>query len=205
MTEADPSRDIVCCLTDYKVKEEILRKAQNKIQLEHKGNIIHIYQDLSAITLRHCKDLCPLLEILKNKGIHYWWKFPFGLSATHQGHSALLRVLEELETFCHTLDIALIGPKLVRRLPHLQITQLGTQSETNGSAGYTLPKMPITLSYTIRSSLDVQTPAPESHNSSHASQGMLRPRGVIITQSDKYTMFYSSCFLPYLIDTLVSL
>lgn len=69
--ETDPPSDIICCLTDSKIKEEILRKARNKTQLEHEGHIVHIYQDLSAITLRHRRDLRPLLEVLNNKGIQY--------------------------------------------------------------------------------------------------------------------------------------
>lgn len=73
--------------------------------MEFEGHSIYIYQDLSAMMLRHRKDLRPLLEVLRTRGIRYRWKFPFGLLATHQGHSALLRVPEELEAFCQTIDI----------------------------------------------------------------------------------------------------
>lgn len=41
--ETDPPRDVVCCLEDYKLKEEILRKARNRIRLSHRGSGIHIY------------------------------------------------------------------------------------------------------------------------------------------------------------------
>lgn len=73
--------------------------------MEYNGQPVHIYQDLSAITLRHRKDLRPLLDVLKTKGIRYRWKFPFGLSATYQNRSALLRVPEDLDDFCRALDI----------------------------------------------------------------------------------------------------
>lgn len=90
---------------DYKLKEEILRKARNRIQLSHGGANINIYQDLSGITLQHRKDLKLLLDTLRAKGIQYRWKFPSGLSATNHGRTALLRVPEELQSFCETLDI----------------------------------------------------------------------------------------------------
>lgn len=69
--DTDPPQDIVCCLTEFRLKEEILWKARNKLQLSHEGHEVHIYEDLSAITLKHRKDLRPLLDILHTKGIHY--------------------------------------------------------------------------------------------------------------------------------------
>lgn len=107
--DTEPPRDIICHINDFATKEEILKKARNKAQLECEGHSICIYQDLSAITLRHRKDLCPLLEVLQTRGIRYRWKFPFGLLASHQGRSALLRVPEELDDFCHTLAIPFVS------------------------------------------------------------------------------------------------
>lgn len=49
--DTDPLRDIICCIVDYKVKEEILRKARSRIQLTYDRADIHIFQDLSGITL----------------------------------------------------------------------------------------------------------------------------------------------------------
>lgn len=39
--DTDPPRDVVCCLVDYKLKEDILHKARNRIQLSHGGADIH--------------------------------------------------------------------------------------------------------------------------------------------------------------------
>lgn len=103
--ESDPPRDIICFINEFAIKEELLQKAREKSILEYNGHPIHIYQDLSAITLRHRKDLRSLLDVLKMRGIRYRWKFPFGLFATHQSRSALLRVPEDLDAFCRTLDI----------------------------------------------------------------------------------------------------
>lgn len=58
--DLDPPQDVVCCLTNYRLKEEILHKAQNRTQLSHEGNKVKIYQDPSGITLQHHRDLRPL-------------------------------------------------------------------------------------------------------------------------------------------------
>lgn len=107
--DTDPPRDVICCIVDFQLKEEILRKARNKIQITHNGSDIKIYQDLSAITLQHRRDLKPLLEVLRSNGIHYRWKFPFCLFASHQGRSAYLRVPEDLPQFCQIMGIPLIN------------------------------------------------------------------------------------------------
>lgn len=42
--ENEPPRVVVCCIVNYQLKEEILRKAHNRIQLTHGGAAINIYQ-----------------------------------------------------------------------------------------------------------------------------------------------------------------
>lgn len=103
--ESDPPRDVICNIIDYQLKEEILRKARNTPQISHDGADIRLFQDLSTITLQRRRELRPLLAVLRTKGIPYRWKFPFCLSASSQGRSALLRVPEDLRYFCETLDI----------------------------------------------------------------------------------------------------
>lgn len=56
-------------------------------------------------------------ETLCAKGIHYRWKFPFGLSATCQGRTALLRVPEDPQFFCNTILRAHEGPDMVLDRP----------------------------------------------------------------------------------------
>lgn len=58
--------------------------------------------------LQHRRDLKFLLDTLRTKGIQYKWKFPFCLSATTQGRTALLKVPEDLQHFCETLGIPLV-------------------------------------------------------------------------------------------------
>lgn len=65
--ETDPPRDIICCIIDFKLKEEIIRQARSRPQILHDGRAIQIYQDLSGITLQHRRDLKPLLDALRMK------------------------------------------------------------------------------------------------------------------------------------------
>lgn len=95
--DLDPPRDVICCIVDYQLKEEILRRARTMTPLLYHGKEFRIFQDLSSITLQRRRELKPLLEILRTKGIIYRWKFPFGLAASVHGRSALLRVPEDLK------------------------------------------------------------------------------------------------------------
>lgn len=72
------------------------------------GSVVKIYQDLSNITLQRRRELRPLLDVLMARSILYRWKFPFGLSASHQGCTATLRVPKDLDHFCSQLDIPLV-------------------------------------------------------------------------------------------------
>lgn len=107
--DTDPPRGIVCCLTSFRLKKDILRKACKRIQISYWGADIKIIQDLSNITLQHQKDLHPLLEVLRAQGAHYRWKFPFCLSASLPGKTALLNVPEDLTNLCESLGIPLVA------------------------------------------------------------------------------------------------
>lgn len=106
--DTDPPRDIICYIVDFRLKEEILKMARGRSQILHEGSPVQIYQDLSGITLQHRRDLRPLLETLRDRQILYKWKFPFCLSASTHGHTAILKVPEDLPHFCATLGIPLI-------------------------------------------------------------------------------------------------
>lgn len=106
--ETNPPRDIICCIVDYKLKEDILRQARGKHPLQYNGAHLQIFQDLSGITLQHRRDLKQLLDVLRTHGILYRWKFPFCLAATHLGRTALLKVPEDLPQFCDSLGLPLV-------------------------------------------------------------------------------------------------
>lgn len=107
--ESDPPRDVVCCLTNFRLKEDILRCARDRGEFRLQGSEIKIFQDLSPITLQKRRDLRPLLDLLRSRSITYKWKFPFCLSASHQGRTALLRSPDDIRSFCDTLNLPLIA------------------------------------------------------------------------------------------------
>lgn len=74
-------------------------------RLSHSEHPVQIFQDLSGVTLKHRRELRPLLDALRAKEMTYKWKFPFCLSATCQGRNAMLRVPEDLPRFCETMGI----------------------------------------------------------------------------------------------------
>lgn len=103
--ESDPPRDVICCLINFQLKEEILHRARDRHSLLYQGAEIKLFQDLSPITLQNRRDLRPLLDLLRTKGIQYRWKFPFCLSASFQGRTANLRLPEDLPGFCEALNL----------------------------------------------------------------------------------------------------
>lgn len=110
--ENEPPRDIICCVVNFPLKEEILRKARKRGRIIHNGAEIKLFQDLFQITLQNRRALLPLLAALRTRNIQYHWKFPFGLSASARGRSALLRTLEDLQGFSKQLD-----------LPHIELPE----------------------------------------------------------------------------------
>lgn len=89
--DTDPPRDAVCCLVNFTQKEEILRLARDQDHLVHEDACIQLFQDLSAITLQHRRDLRPFLQTLRDRRIPYRWKFPFCLQATVGNRAAHLK------------------------------------------------------------------------------------------------------------------
>lgn len=106
--DSEPPRDIICCIVNFPLKEEILRKARERGHILFNGADIKLFHHLSQITLQNRCSLRPLLDILCNRNIQYRWNFPFCRSATSRSRSALLRTPEDLPTFCEHLDIPLI-------------------------------------------------------------------------------------------------
>lgn len=67
----EPSRDVVFCLADFRLKEEIMRRERDKDRLDYYRTELQLYQDLSAYTLPQWRALRPLLNILRSKGVVY--------------------------------------------------------------------------------------------------------------------------------------
>lgn len=100
-----PPRDVICCLQNFGLKEEIMRKARRNDQIIFNGETIMLFQDLSQITLRNRRALRPLLEKLREKELRYSWRFPFALTVTYNGRQCTLRTPADLSDFCAALDL----------------------------------------------------------------------------------------------------
>lgn len=103
--DTDPPRDVVSCIANLWLKEEILWKVKGRNRFLYHGAEIKLYQDLSYVTLQHRKDLRPLLEHLRARNITYGGKFPFCLSVTHLGRTVTLRGPEDVQPFFEELDL----------------------------------------------------------------------------------------------------
>lgn len=80
--DSGPLRDVICCIVNFPLKEEILRKARDRGCIMYNDTELKLFQDLSQITLQNRHALRPLLEALHSHNIQYRWKFPFGLAAS---------------------------------------------------------------------------------------------------------------------------
>lgn len=71
-----PPRDVICCLQNFALKEDITHRA-----------------------------LRPFLDKLREKDMRYTWRFPFALLVTHNGRQHTLRSPEDLPEFCNAVHL----------------------------------------------------------------------------------------------------
>lgn len=82
-----------------------MRKARRNDRIIFNGESIMLLQDLSQITLKNRRALCPLLDKLREKEIKYTWRFLFALIVSANGHQHVLRALADLPKFCEGLGL----------------------------------------------------------------------------------------------------
>ncbi|CAH2327791.1 Hypothetical predicted protein [Pelobates cultripes] len=58
-------RDIMCCLTNFALKEEILRQARDRPSITYQTCSLQLFPDLSPATLGYRRTLKPLTRILQ--------------------------------------------------------------------------------------------------------------------------------------------
>uniref|UniRef100_A0A8C5Q612 Uncharacterized protein n=1 Tax=Leptobrachium leishanense TaxID=445787 RepID=A0A8C5Q612_9ANUR len=72
-TTGSPPRDVICCLYDYGLKEDIMRKAREATQFSYEGTELQLYPDLSPATLAYRRALKPLTSLLRDQQLRYRW------------------------------------------------------------------------------------------------------------------------------------
>lgn len=103
--DTSPPRDSICCLQNYPLKKDIMRKACRNDHIVFNGEHIMLFQDLSQITLKNRRALSPLLDKLREHDLRYTWRFPFALVVTLAGKQHILRSSSELPDFCEGLGV----------------------------------------------------------------------------------------------------
>lgn len=105
MRDTDPPRDVVCCMGNTALKEEITRAVRDGGRLRYEETDLQLFQDLATFTLLQRKAFRPLLTALRAKGATYKWRFPFGLEASFQDKVSIIRHPEDILPLCSTMDI----------------------------------------------------------------------------------------------------
>ncbi|CAH2315376.1 Hypothetical predicted protein [Pelobates cultripes] len=101
-------RDIICCLENYQLKEDILRTVRRMGTIRFESQTISIYQDLSRYTLKARRALRPVTSALQQAGIPYRWGYPFSLSARHGPDQLVVRRPSDLPGFLRAMGIPLL-------------------------------------------------------------------------------------------------
>ena len=84
-TADNPPRDIIMCMKDFLVKEDIMRASRNTPNISHEGKRIQIYPDISPATLGRRRRMKEVTSVLQSARIRYRWGFPFKLTIPHNG------------------------------------------------------------------------------------------------------------------------
>ncbi|OCT72227.1 hypothetical protein XELAEV_18035196mg [Xenopus laevis] len=124
-------RDVLCCLHNFTMKEQILRREAKIVQL--KGDTIEIYQDLAHSPVYQRCLLREVTSLLKASNINYKWGFPFALLATQNGKTYSLKDPTDAPLFFNNLG-----------LPCVDLQEWGRFVYTEDNATMGRPKAPDT-------------------------------------------------------------
>ncbi|CAH2329806.1 Hypothetical predicted protein [Pelobates cultripes] len=101
----DQPHNIICCLDNFNLKEDILRNARRMGNIRLDNQVVTVYQDLSHYTLLAKKALRPVNAALQAAGIPYRWGYPFSLSA-HRGQELhTIKTPADVQGFQHSLGL----------------------------------------------------------------------------------------------------
>lgn len=105
----DRPRDVLCCLHNYSVKEDILQRAWRRGHVDFDGAQINLLPDVSRRTLQMRRCMKPLLEKFGEQGITYKWGHPFHLIARKEGRTYTLRHPSDVPAFLSSLGLPLMS------------------------------------------------------------------------------------------------
>lgn len=112
-----PPRDIVMCLKDYLVKEEIFRASRNTPRIQLDEATLQIYPDISAATLEKRRRMKEITLVLQSAQICYRWGFLFKITIPHNGTIYTVTTVAEGKDIL--VKLGLLEPQQVPRLPSI--------------------------------------------------------------------------------------
>lgn len=115
-----PPRDIVLCMKDFLVKEEIMCAARGIRNIILDLVQLQVYPDISKITLDRRRKIKEITTVLSTARIRYRWEFPFKLIIPHNGTTYIATTIPEgqdiliklglIPTTFHVLQLRLLAP-----------------------------------------------------------------------------------------------
>uniref|UniRef100_A0A8C5PJX4 Uncharacterized protein n=1 Tax=Leptobrachium leishanense TaxID=445787 RepID=A0A8C5PJX4_9ANUR len=126
-----PPQDVICCLSRFDLKEELLRQARVTTEFSFEGVNLQLFPDLAPATLAYRRAFKPLTSVLLTQQIRYRWQMPTGLSVTTPAGQFLVQEAEDL-------------PELARllQLPPISLTWPDPLALYNGGLGRPRPRPP---------------------------------------------------------------
>ena len=94
VTELIP--DVLIRIHLFSLKEDIMRQAWAKGQIEYEGSQLKLLPDLSRGTLKMRAAIKPLLEVIRKVGATYFWGHPFHLKVVKDRETFLLKWPDQL-------------------------------------------------------------------------------------------------------------
>lgn len=114
-TPDKPPRDIIMCMKDFLVKEDIMRAARNSPNISLEGKKLQIYPDISPATLDRRRRMKEVTNILQAARIKYRWGFPFKLTIPYNGSTyTVYNIIEGKELL---VKLGLLEPEPPNRFP----------------------------------------------------------------------------------------
>lgn len=110
-------RDIVLCLKDFLIKEEILMASHNTPNIQLEGISIQLYPDISPTTLDKHRQIKEITSILQSARIRHRWGFPFKLQVPHNGTTYTVTTVPESKELL--VKLGLLDAAALPRMPSI--------------------------------------------------------------------------------------
>ncbi|MEE6526353.1 hypothetical protein FKM82_026958 [Ascaphus truei] len=98
-------RDIIIKMHKYTSKEKIIAACRDLGEITFQNETLQVYNDLSKATRDRRRELKPLTNLLREKGIQYRWGFPFRLTVNRNGKFLSMKYPVDMAPFAKALGL----------------------------------------------------------------------------------------------------